>query len=186
MPRPRWCIWTITLVLLSWSVFAAEGPSSSGALDTAKLDGLLKTISPSITGQPGRWEGVFEGISVVIMSRDGHNRMRVLAPVTRLEALDAALLQRLLEANFSTALDARYALFRGMLWSVFLHPLDSLTEAELRSALQQVVTLVKTTGTTYASTDLSFGSYPPNPEGSRGGQPPGNPRRPQSQEAPPR
>ena len=165
--QPRWFIWTITLVLLPWSLFAAEGPSSSGALDTAKLDGLLKTIIPSITGQPGRWEGVFEGVSVLVMSHDGHNRMRVLAPVTREEALDGSVLLRLLEANFSTALDARYALFRGTLWSVFLHPLDSLTEPELRSALQQVVTLVKTTGTTYSSTDLSFGRYPPNPEGSR-------------------
>jgi hypothetical protein len=114
------------------------------------------------------------------MSHDGHNRMRVLAPVGRLEALDAGILLRLLEANFSSALDARYALFRGTLWSVFLHPLESLTEPELQNALQQVVTLVKTTGTTYASTDLAFGRYPPNPEGSRGAPPQGNPLRPQS------
>src|ERR671919_589287 len=53
MMQPRWFIWTITLVLLPWSLFAAEGPSSSGALDTAKLDGLLKTIIPSIRRVPG-------------------------------------------------------------------------------------------------------------------------------------
>jgi hypothetical protein len=99
MTQPRWFIWTITLVLLAWSVFAAEAPSSPGSLDTAKLDGLLKTIIPSITGTPGRWEGVFEGVPVLIMSDDGHNRMRMLAPVARLEALDAGILLRLLEAN---------------------------------------------------------------------------------------
>lgn len=177
--QPRWFIWTITLVFLPWSVFAAEEPNSLGSLDTAKLDGLLKTIIPSITGTPGRWEAVVEEVPVLVMSDDGHNRMRVLAPVARLEALDGAILQRLLEANFSSALDARYALFRGMLWSVFLHPLDTLTEAELRSALRQVVTLVKTTGTTYSSTALSFGGYPPNPEGSQGAQPPGHPPTPE-------
>ncbi|MGH8069917.1 MAG: type III secretion system chaperone [Candidatus Entotheonellia bacterium] len=179
MMQPRWFISTLTLVLLPWSVFAAEVPSSPGPFDTAKLDGLLKTIISSITGTPGRWEGVFDGAPVLVMSHDGHNRMRVLAPVARLEALDAAILLRLLEANFSAALDARYALFRGMLWSVFLQPLDSLTEPELRNALQQVVTLVKRTGTTYSSTDLSLGRYPPNPEDSRGLQPQDNPLRPQ-------
>jgi hypothetical protein len=167
-------------VLLAWSVFAAEVSSSPGALGTAKLEGLIKTIIPSITGTPGRWEGVLEGVPVLIMSDDRHNRMRVLAPVARLEALDAGILLRLLEANVSSALDARYALFRGTLWSVFLHPLDALTEPELRNALQQVVTLVKTTGTTYSSTDLSFGRYSPNVEGSQGLQPQGNPLRPQS------
>jgi len=180
MTQPRWFIWTITLVLFAWSVFAAEVPSAPGALDTGKLDGLIKTFIPSITGTPGRWEGIFEGVPVLIMSDDGHKRMRVLSPVARLEALDAAMLLRLLEANFSSALDARYALFRGILWSVFLHPLDSLTEAELRNALQQVVTLVKTTGATYSSTEFSFGRYPPNPEGSQGTQPPDSSRPPQS------
>lgn len=180
MTQPRWFIWTLALALLAWSVFAAEVPSAPGALDTAKLDGLIKTFIPSITGTPGRWEGVFEGVPVLIMSDDGHNRMRVLSPVARLEALDAAVLQRLLEANFRSALDARYALFRGILWSVFLHPLDSLTKPELRNALQQVVTLVKTTGATYSSTDLSFGGYPPNPEGSQGAQPPASSPQPQS------
>ena len=180
MTQPRWFIWAIALVFLPWSVFAAEVPSSPGSLDTARLDGLLKTIMPALTGQSGRWQGVVEGVPVLVMSHVGHNRMRVLAPVARLEALDAGILLRLLEANFSSALDARYALFRGTLWSVFLHPLDSLTEPELRNALQQVVTLVKTTGTTYVSTGLSFGRYPPNPEGSQGLQPQGNPLRPQS------
>jgi hypothetical protein len=59
MMQPRWFIWTITLVLLPWSVFAAEVPSSPGSLDTVKLEGLLKTIMPSFAGQSGRWEGVF-------------------------------------------------------------------------------------------------------------------------------
>jgi hypothetical protein len=38
---------------------------------------------------------------VLIMSDDSHNRMRVLARVGRLEALDAGILLRLLEANLA-------------------------------------------------------------------------------------
>lgn len=166
MTKGKWLIWAITLLLLPWSVFAADVPGAPDSLDTAKLDSLLKALIPTITGQPGRWEAVFEGAPVLILSQDAHNRMRVLAPVARLEALDVPILLRLLEANFSTALDARYALYRGVLWSVFLHPLDSLTEPALRAALQQVVTLAKTTGTTYSSTHLSFGSSPSSPGNS--------------------
>ena len=63
----------------------------------------------------------------------------------------------MMEANFATALDARYAVFEGIVWAVFGHPLDSLRERDLVSRLQQVVSLVKTAGTTYLSSDLKFG-----------------------------
>jgi len=61
-----------------------------------------------------------------------------------------------MEANFDRTLDARYALFQGKLWSVYLHPLNSLTEEEFAAALDQVANLVETYGTTYASGQLQF------------------------------
>jgi hypothetical protein len=66
-----------------------------------------------------------------------------------------------MEANFLTALDARYAVFKGIVWAVFIYPLNSLLEKDFVSALDQVTTLTKTTGTTYSSSELQFGpSYP--------------------------
>ena len=47
-----------------------------------------------------------------------------------------------------------------MVYSLYLHPLGSLTEPDLRSAVSQVVVLAKTFGTTYNSTGVVFGASP--------------------------
>ncbi len=73
-----------------------------------------------------------------------------------------------MHANFDRALDAKYAISGGMLFSCFVHPLTSLSEGDLDNALNQVQTLRKNTGTTYSSTELIFGGgAPPDPEGQR-------------------
>ena len=43
------------------------------------------------------------------------------------------------------------------LWSVFVHPLSTLISDDLGLYIDQVVSLVQNTGTTYASTELVFG-----------------------------
>ena len=75
-----------------------------------------------------------------------------------LQLEDAELLWTLLCANFDRALDAKYAIHRGLLWSTFVHPLGELTAAEFESGLKQVYTLRATYGTTYTSTDMVFGA----------------------------
>lgn len=64
---------------------------------------------------------------------------------------------RVLEANFHSALDARYATSDGVLYAAFIHPLSPLTEAEVRSAVAQVASLVRSFGTTYSSGELVYG-----------------------------
>jgi hypothetical protein len=80
-----------------------------------------------------------------------------MAPVGELRSLDKDFLTLLLRANFDRALDSRYALRGKELWSVFVHPLSTLVSDDLGLCLDQVVRLVKNTGTTYASTELVFG-----------------------------
>ena len=62
----------------------------------------------------------------------------------------------MLVANFHNALDARYAVSNGNVFAAFLHPLSSLEENDLRSALRQVSQLVANFGTTYSSGGLQF------------------------------
>jgi hypothetical protein len=83
--------------------------------------------------------------------------MRVMSPVGEMRELDAEFLSLLLQANFDRALDARYALRGRELWSVFVHPLSTVASDDLGLIIDQVVALVKNTGSTYASTDLVFG-----------------------------
>ena len=62
-----------------------------------------------------------------------------------------------MEANFDRALDAKYAIANGVLWSVFAHPLKELTKEQTIDAFNQVRNLVYNYGSSYTSTDILFG-----------------------------
>jgi len=126
-------------------------------MTNAALDRLLRWLLAPVEGGDGAWRGGLAGREVIILTDQTHDRMRCMTPVASLEEAPEALLRTLLEANFDRALDARYALHEGALWSVFLHPLASLHPADLESGLRQVVTLADNTGTSFASGGLVFG-----------------------------
>lgn len=92
------------------------------------------------------------------------DRMRLFSQIAPSDGLSGPQFRRLMQANFDTALDARYAVAQGQLWSTFIHPLTSLTQDDFVSALAQTVTLVKTYGTTYSSGAMSFGGGDSNAE----------------------
>ena len=60
------------------------------------------------------------------------------------------------KGNFESALDARYAIAQGLVWSAFIHPLSSLTEAELISAMAQTFNTATTYGKSYSSGMFHF------------------------------
>lgn len=99
---------------------------------------------------------VFDGVRMACVVDRDVDRMRLMAPVARESALTVAHARILLQANFHTTADARYAISSGVLFALFAHPLASLSERELRSALQQVANLVHTFGSTYTSGVLSY------------------------------
>ena len=80
-----------------------------------------------------------------------------MTPITKADELGAEQLARLMQANFDSALDARYAIARGALWSTFIHPLATLQDAEFISAVAQTVTLAHSYGGSYSSGALTFG-----------------------------
>ncbi|MEM7595784.1 MAG: hypothetical protein AAF383_30500, partial [Cyanobacteria bacterium P01_A01_bin.83] len=63
---------------------------------------------------------------------------------------------KMMVANFHTALDARYAISNGVVVTTFIHPLSSLQERDLLSALNQVSSLAETFGTSYTSGEVLF------------------------------
>lgn len=102
--------------------------------------------------------------AVLVMTDERADRMRVMMairPFNPNREEDQKLAMIALQANFDRALDARYAVQGGVLWSVFIHPLGSLTPADLANGIKQVQTLRKNTGTTYSSSDLLFGGNRP-------------------------
>jgi hypothetical protein len=153
-------LWFLPVLLLITKANPAEdrkGLISEEPMTNARLERILRTLESNVKGGNGQWRVVRDGIPVMILTDETHNRMRVIAPAAEVKEVDQKILMRMMEANFATALDARYAIFKGIVWSAFIHPLDSLRERDLISGLQQVITLVKTTGTSYSSSSLQFG-----------------------------
>ncbi len=76
---------------------------------------------------------------LVILSQD-NSWLRLLVPIA--PATEAqAFAYELLEANFEKTQEARYAFSQGVLWAVFLHNFDSLTETDSIAAIDSVVAL---------------------------------------------
>lgn len=138
-----------------------EGRELSSAADVAKL---LEETAQQVSGGPGEWTALYRGARVVVYAIEQHGRMRIMAPVASAQDLDREELQVLLEANYGRALDAKFAISDGVVWSLFNRPLPGLDRTVFLDGLEQVVTLKKNFGTSYRSTDLTFGR-PPQEEG---------------------
>jgi len=139
-------------------------------MTTSAIGKLLDSYLTELEGESGFWRGMREDVQIFVLSDESHDRMRIMAPVGELKSLEARVLQMLLEANYDRALDAKYAMRGKELWSVSVHPLATLAPDDFASFLDQVVRLVKNTGSTYASSDLVFGGgQPGDPEGGAGG-----------------
>jgi hypothetical protein len=122
-----------------------------------ELDDIITQIDSRAQGEGNMRRFTVEGYQVLVISDEDADRVRLMAEVADESALPEGMARRLLQANFDSALDARYAIAGGTLWSVYIHPLGSLTEPDLLSAIAQVVNLVLTFGTTFSSGALLFG-----------------------------
>lgn len=129
-------------------------------MTTTAMEKLLGSYLTELDGSKGFWRGMRDEVPVFVFSDDEHDRMRLMAPIGVVEELDPDLLHVLLQANYDRALDARYAMRNKELWAVVVHPLATLATDDLPSMFDQVVMLVKNTGTTFASTELVFRSFP--------------------------
>ena len=122
-----------------------------------RLDGLIRQTSKTVKGEAGYWQIKIGGRDVLVITDARHNRMRIMSPVAAQDQLDKDELIRLLEANFGSALDSKYALRDQMLWSVFTHPLAELSDEQFLDCMAQVANLADNFGRSYASSNLIFG-----------------------------
>ena len=125
-------------------------------MDNQRMDALIGQIDAQIEGQPGFWSLAYEGLQVYIITDENADRMRIIVQIAPSDDLDQEGLYRMMQANFDTALDARYAIAKGVVWSAFIHPLSPLTDEQFLAGFSQAVTLAATYGTTYDSGGLVF------------------------------
>jgi len=132
-------------------------PARRQIMTNARLAELINELSGEVQGQLGYWQMRIESRDVLVITDETHNRMRIMTPVADDKGLDSEELHRLLSANFDRALDAKYAISNGTLWSAFTHPLAELTDEQFIGCVGQVVTLANNFGTSYSSSGLFFG-----------------------------
>jgi hypothetical protein len=130
------------------------GLAREPAMTRERLEALVVRIGKPLGGEPGAVGFEFDGVGIVCASDLEYDRMRLVAPVLGTPVLQPRDLAIVLSANYYTTLDARYALSQGRIFAVYLHPLSSLDEAQLRSAIEQVANLVKNYGKSYSSGGL--------------------------------
>lgn len=135
----------------------APPEAAAEPMDNERLGALIRRLDPQAEGQAGFWRFTVREREVLVITDERVDRMRIITPVIKAEELEPRYMYRLLQANFDSALDARYAVGRDVVWSVFIHPLRSLRDADFVSGVGQVINLAETFGSSYSSGALVFG-----------------------------
>ena len=132
-------------------------PLSEPPMTLERLGEIVQVLDEEAIFRGPTIEFTIADIPVIIVADPRANRMRAMVPIRAAEGLDASELMRLLQANFDSALDARYAVAQGRLWGVFIHPLSPLETDQLISGLAQTVNVARSYGQTYSGGAQVFG-----------------------------
>jgi hypothetical protein len=130
---------------------------ASDGMCNSRLQRLIEQLGTIVEGRLGFWRFEFHGRELLTVTDESHNRMRIMTPVVSAEDLSQDDLKMILTANFGRALDAKYALSQGVLWSVYMHPLRELSEDQFSDAARQVCNLANNYGSSYTSSNIVFG-----------------------------
>ncbi|HED16195.1 MAG TPA: hypothetical protein ENI64_05185 [Gammaproteobacteria bacterium] len=126
------------------------------AMDQKAMEAIIINKAESHKGGGGFLEFDYRGVSMMVVSDITHDRMRIVTPVAKYDELSQSQIDKIMQANFHSALDARYAVSSGVLFSAYIHPLSPLTREMIESAMAQVANLARSFGTEYSSGALTF------------------------------
>jgi len=133
-----------------------EDKNFESKMSNSRLDMLIKRVDKNAKGKPGYWTFTVANQKILVITDEKADRMRIISPVVKSDKLSQGELHRLMQANFDSALDARYAIAKGILWSAFIHPLSSLTDEDFLVSLGQVTNLVTNYGRSFSSGALIY------------------------------
>ena len=148
------------LIFLLAATFAQaqEAPEPSEVPMTAdRLGKIALALDPAARVSLRGVEMTIADVPMLIIMDPFADRMRAMVPIRDASAMTTEELARVMQANFDTALDARYAIAQGRLWAVFIHPLSPLKRDQLISGLGQTVNIALTYGSAYSGGAMSFG-----------------------------
>ena len=74
---------------------------------------IITALDPDALQRGPTFEFVIQDVPVIVITDPRADRMRAMVPIRSAEGLSPDELTRLMQANFDTALDARYAIRRA-------------------------------------------------------------------------
>jgi DNA-binding transcriptional regulator YhcF (GntR family) len=89
---------------------------------------------------PGSYQVETPELRLLVLLSDDQSWLRVLLPIAPAQEAQPYL-EELLEANFDTTQEARYALHQDVLWGVFQHSYAGLSIADFTAALERLLFL---------------------------------------------
>ena len=141
----------VLLLALCCTLFA-----SAQEMTAERLEEIIRQEADSVQVQNNMIQFNFNQAVLLCIHDENANRMRIMTPITERKNLKEEDLLNLLVANFHSALDVRYALSDEIIWSVYTHPLQQLSDAQVVDAVQQVYAAALTFGSTFSSTGMVF------------------------------
>jgi len=147
---------TLAAIFLTVTPVLAEVAAAPMTLQ--RMGAIVQALDGDAQLMPSGFQLTIDDIPVLIVTDISANRMRAMVPIRRSEGLTAEDMQRVLQANFDTALDARYAIANGRLWAVFIHPFAELERDQFISGVAQTVNIAKTYGTLFSGGAVQFGT----------------------------
>lgn len=134
-----------------------ESVESEEPMTLERLDKIVRALDPNVQTNGRAWQLQIAEVPILIITDEFSDRMRAMVNVTAASEITDEQMVRMMQANFDTALDARYAIAKGVVWSTFIHPLRALEKDQLISGLGQVVNLKQSFGTLYSGGAIHFG-----------------------------
>lgn len=134
------------------------GEAYGQRMTAERLAELIIRVDEEAVLEGATWFFHIEGLETAVVYDVGADRMRIIMPIGPADKLDEENLLRMMQANFDSALDARYAVAQGTLWGVFIHPLGSLTSEEFLVGLGQTANVVMSYGSSYSSGLFIYGN----------------------------
>lgn len=141
----------IFMLLSSWTM------TNANAVTQDEMEKIVTDAVDVIESKKGYLVFEYKKVKMALISDTSHDRMRIISPITKYSELTLEQVSIIMDANFHRALDARYATSKDILYSAFIHPMSPLSKTELTDALNQVATLALTFGSSYTSSELSYG-----------------------------
>lgn len=105
---------------------------------TATLTDLFGTVL-KLTA-PGSWQVEAPDFRLLILLSDDGSWLRLLIPIAPAQDV-MPFMEELLEANFDTTQETRYAIHQAVLWGVFQHSCEGLVAADFVAAIQRLLLL---------------------------------------------